>query len=331
MTPFDEEPQAAVVRAEAPQVKEYIAHLDDYRAEYDWNCRSAVLAQRLRPQADDWGDDAAPGIEGFAATLEAEGQRDAVDLWRKGDGWLYLLNGFRRTAACRFLFQNGRAIKGYEPGQIRVRFHPDLTELEALELNAADNMNRENLTAPDFVFAIKRIVKLNKKVPVTELAVRYGRSPAFMYQTIKIGERLSPALFDAWRNSPMKPVAVEYMAEIASLHKDDQEAAYKKLLLARQDSRVKPGEKRWINTACRAGTKNGKYLGRLHREGVITVRRERDWLDDVRHLVTFRNTFHGHPVSIAVCRRIAECVRDAFLEELSHPSEDRSDEPDVED
>ena len=110
-------------------------------------------------------------VEDLAASFKEEGQKFPVVLWRRNEGKLQVISGFRRINAAKSLsWENILAI---------VIPEHDMPKDEALRLNFIENLERKSLTSLDMVFACKKLhdqgmnnVQIGKLIARDESMVR---------------------------------------------------------------------------------------------------------------------------------------------------------------
>lgn len=267
-----------------------VLHHSVFTADYDWNARFKARTLSRGPQADELGDANAQGITGLASILATEGQNTAGDLRTLPDGTLSLVTGFRRLAAIVLLEEGERSVLGLKPGEMRVCLRGLLTEFEARKLNLSENVNRQNLTGPEFVAGIRELRKADPNITSDEIALLFAKSPEFIANALNILERAVPELVTAWEKSPTKPIPIGAMSSIAHLPYEAQPKAYKDAVLERVPA-DQGGHAPKSNVSSKARD-YGTYLGTLVKHGIITFPAINDDLDEAIGLLVPFNRWH---------------------------------------
>ena len=312
--------------------EEKTVNISEIYADYDWNSRSKIraLSEGKRPELE--GDPDAPGIEGLALSLETDGQNTPVDVRQGGQGEsrYLLVSGFRRFAAGTMLRDTQRTIAGLDSGKIRVRVHNPMNELEARKLNLRENIVRENLTPPDFVYAIKTLVREDPQLKAPAIAAMYAKSAGYISNCMYITKHLKDGVFSQWRESAVKPLPLDHILLIAKLPKAEQEEAY--TLAVTPPSSGSSDDKSWVKAAVKRAVKNGTYLGALAREGLVTVAEDQDWEISIHTFVKFRHRVGGKEVGVKVNRQITNAFCTAYMSEKDRRVQDLSEiEGEIED
>ena len=117
-------------------------------------------------------------VADLAASLKAEGQKFSIVLWRRADGSLHIISGFRRVTAARQL--------GWEKVMGVVIPEADLPMDEALRLNFLENMARKSLNNLDIMFACQKLSRQGKSN--VEIGKLIGKSEAQVRRYIKVAD-----------------------------------------------------------------------------------------------------------------------------------------------
>ncbi len=240
---------------------------------------------------------------------------------------LELVEGFRRREAIACLFRQGKGPLLMKPGEIRCIVHLRMGDREARERNLRENVLRESITACDFVFAIRDLVRIDRdSYSAARIAGMFGVSTSYASTTLKVATSLRGEIFEQWRTSKTKPLGLAEILNIASHPPDLQPAAYAKAAAASEEERhARANLKSWFVASLRRAQAEGRYLGILHREGVLKVQPDVDWVRKLRFLTRLHKC-----TSLTAQERIAQVMSDAFLqaskEERTEEEEEREEE-----
>ena len=239
------------------------------------------------------------------------------------------MTGFRRYSGALWLDEHDKTILGLPKGHIKVRIHHEMSEVEARRLNISENMVRENLTTPDLTYAVKCLIDADPKLSTETLSTMYAKSKSHMAAVVKVAKKLRDGTFNEWRQSPVKPLPIIEMSEIADKPKSEQEEAYKEALAA-YSGKKEPDAKAWLNAAIRKAKTIGVVIGSAQRKGLITLNENAIYDDEdtelIRTFVKFRTKLGGKKVPNKTVGRVAKAFTDAYI--TAKNSEEDTDEDD---
>lgn len=283
-------------------------------ADYSWNSRSKARTLATGAHPDELGDEDAPGLEGLAESMAARGQDAPIDVRPVtiNSGTAFgIVTGFRRYSAAVLLAKQKRAILGLEPGQIRCRVFTRMSEPEAREANLIENLGRESVSAPDVVYGIGDLRKLNPKIAIKAMAARLNRSEKFVRDAIAICEKGDPKVLDEWRSTPTRPIGLGRMTIVIRHEKERQAEHYQAAVAEVEEGREKGGRKGTVISLDGRARRVGRLLGKLVRIGVVDLAPRFDWERQIRCLVKIPGT-EGTGKDLKLCARIANEARDAY-------------------
>lgn len=323
------EPKAKSAKpVRVPKIEEKVILLSKIEVDYEWNCRLKVRTcseGTMRSESDD-GDPDAPGVEGIAGSMEAQGQEVPVDVYphpQVGEPnckFEYkLITGFRRSSGAHWLHEHGRTIAGLEQGYVRARVHGVLTELEARRMNIGENVVRENLTTPDLAYAVKMLLKADPGLSAEQLSVLYAKSKNHMAAVVKVAKKVRDGTFNQWRESPVKPLPIIEMVGVADKAKSEQEEDYKERLAAYhgEEGGGTKDAKVWIKNACKKAQDIGRILGTAQRKGILEYDASLALNDPdtqlIRVFVKFKKKIGKKPISDKTVDRINDAFANAFI------------------
>lgn len=163
-------------------------------------------------------------------SIKEKGQDTPADVRPdpKKKGHFFLVAGHRRYRA---LVRIQEETKTPQTMLVNVREGMNDSRADAFALNLRENVARENLSPPDFSFALGRLKNMRKEegTYTTDGAIyaENGITQGYGSKLLTIAEKLSPELFKHWRESN-DPVSVATMVEIAKLDREKQREAYEK-------------------------------------------------------------------------------------------------------
>lgn len=143
-----------------------------------------------------------------------------------------LIAGFRRHAAAK-------ALK-FKTLRVTVYAEKDkLSEKDVMLINLAENVAREDLSAPDLA---KRIVaiKQDNKISFQDLANQIGMSKSATVNLSRIWTKIHPRILEAWRaNEHRNIISQQWLLGIVSKSHEDQWNAFDRL--AHPEKYLEPG------------------------------------------------------------------------------------------
>jgi ParB/RepB/Spo0J family partition protein len=231
---------------------------------HEWNSRSGKLNL-------DSGDEESQEFSDLKSSIAAGGQKTPVEvrLTNNREKPYQLVKGFRRTTAVLEL-----AKQFQDPDPTIRAIVVELDEVEARTENLMENVTRQNLTPPDFAWGLHQLSlaskKAGKKLSDAEIARRIGRNQSYIGKLMTIMRNVQPNITRRWRETP-KVVSVNEMHEVGKLPKDEQDAAFGRLLGANQapDEDQNKTRSGWYEGAKKKAFEFGMVLGTLEREGLI--------------------------------------------------------------
>ena len=263
----------------------------------DWNGRDASRYAANGVGGGKEGSDADPAL--FAEGLAVDGQKTPIDVrlnpWPKESKATYAaVTGFRRGAGIAlavgaFESANAKADpkdrraprNSVESGLVIAFVHEEMTEEQAVVLNALENMDRLNLVSADMAFNVWRIADAFGKDNIShkEIGRMVGRSQPVITDLMTIREKVKPEIRLAWRQggeprSELNPMgvslSVENMLKVAAAEGDGQAEFFKKLCeTVGTAKKGGPGRGNWLDGAKKEAAAIGAMLGNLERERFI--------------------------------------------------------------
>jgi nucleoside 2-deoxyribosyltransferase len=288
----------AIPRPSAPIL---IPHSEIY-FKTNWNARdvSRYVASGAGSHKDGTDVSAAEFSEGMAE----EGQKTPIDVrpnpWPKESRAPYAaVTGFRRGAAIALAAKtleesNAKADpkdrraprNSVEAGQVIAYVHEDMTEAQAVVLNAVENLDRLDLASADVAFNVWRIADAIPSATHAEIGRMVGRSQPVISQLMKIKEKVVSDVRQAWRQGgeprhPLNPmgvcITIDNMIKVAEAPVDRQAEVFQ-ALCAKGGKQGGAGRGNWIEGAKSTAAEIGSMLGTLQRLGHIDAS-EIDWPD----------------------------------------------------
>jgi hypothetical protein len=180
-------------------------------------------------------------------------------------------------------------VPGLPWGCVLVRDHGQLSEKDALLVNAGENGNREGLTPPETLALIARLTKEHHASPA-EVAIRMGKNPVAVGQYLKL-LKLPEKVLHHWGAGgkfdgvqTYKRVAMLDLLDLAKKPVDKHIDGYKALLV-QQAPKVDGGA--FIERARERAVAVGGMLAKLDKAGFLTLlgRSDGDWMLHVPVLV----------------------------------------------
>jgi hypothetical protein len=284
---------------------ERVVPLSDLDVDPEWNSR---IPANVRAWQSSEADEESSGLEGLVRSLLQDGQRAAVDVrtteppyYRITEKKYGLLAGFRRVEALSRIYADPAMVKQCEAtpgiqivpglpwGHVLIRDHGQLSEKDALLVNAGENGNREGLTPPETLALIARLTKEHHASPA-EVAIRMGKNPVAVGQYLKL-LKLPEKVLHHWGAGgkfdgvqTYKRVAMLDLLDLAKKPVDKHIDGYKALLI-QQAPKVDGGA--FIERARERAVAVGGMLAKLDKGGFLTLlgRSDGDWMLHVPVLV----------------------------------------------
>lgn len=166
-------------------------------------------------------------LDELARTIEATGHVQTVDGRRLESGKIELVTGYRRSRAVRRLFEAHRQARGGHacrcggelcrwavmPVELR-----QLTELEAMTVNAAENLERKDLTFVELCGAFDRFRR--RGMTAREVGERLGFSASHVQNCLRVLDRACPELRE--RLEAGQDIPVQLLIRWATLEENEQ-------------------------------------------------------------------------------------------------------------
>lgn len=240
--------------------------LSDIFVDPSWNTRSS-----FGEGEGSGGEDGENDFESLKASIAMRGQDIPVDV-RPNPGKTKhpyaLVAGFRRFKAISDLAEKA----GNKTPSIRAVAHNFATEAEAIEFNVRENTARQDLSAPDTVYGVARLLKSKPGVTDSELAQSLGFSQPYISKIHRVIDKVGPKVLADWRDRVgLKPTLEQMHSLIKIEDKGEQAAAYEEMVRGKEDGGKKGGRNAWIENTKKKAHDVGYFLGSLQRAGVIAV------------------------------------------------------------
>jgi hypothetical protein len=260
----------------------------------EWNGREASRYEVA--------DDKLGNMKDFSAGMASEGQRTPIDvrpnLWKSKEHPepYAAVTGFRRGEGVRLAVlalatenegktgADRRAPRNnVELGIIDAFVHEDMTEEQAVILNAVENLDRLDLEPTDQAFSVWRVTQAMRKVKPdisgADIGKTLGLSATHVNMLNKIQETVCDDVCAAWRavnpRHALNPNAVALslanMQEIGAIGKDKpaEQIAKFQVLCATGGKKGGAGRGNWLESAKGRAGEIGAMLGTLQRLGHI--------------------------------------------------------------
>jgi ParB/RepB/Spo0J family partition protein len=265
--------------------------LADIHVDYTWNSRTGKAAFDYAGKVVDGkleSDDpptrthagGSTGFPGLVMSLKVDGQdtpvvvRPTPDHYKTSKKPYTLTVGFRRFKAIEACSIEGIIVKGNPAGTIRAQVVSE-DETSAFRRNLRENSAREDLTGPDLVFGVRRLLDGGAKQ--VELADELNKSSSYISQLANITDPKdgigAKKILDAWKDgkqldgtpSSVGRLAITEMLMIAKLPKDKQAEKY-----AEMTSAISAGPKVTKKNAWRVNAqKKAEAVGAVFAIGVF--------------------------------------------------------------
>lgn len=268
----------------------------DLHADYEWNSRYGAFWEDIET-------DAPPPAEGekqkkppkptdrsdwlkFKASIKETGTNQEAILCRqpaKPGGKPRVVTGFRRYRAVQELAkaagEQGPSLA--EKGLIRYVVR-EMTDKEARLANGVENIDRENLSGPDLCAYVGGIIK-EFDMSDSEVASRIGKSQPYVSRLHRFYDRLTPAVLEKWRASPVKltlddmekkVLLLKPGAKSDSAPTDAEQEEYFDRVVAEKaggPERGTRGKLAWIEGKSKEAQELGELLGMLDALGYIKI------------------------------------------------------------
>jgi len=323
--------------------------LSDIFVDYDWNARSRANVESETSEAKDAGAVIGAGLKGLIASVTTDGQRDPVvlrpvgpDFYRKGVKQPYaLVEGFRRFTAIEgagkdpaIVKEAGEAKRSVVPntpnGTIRAFVIP-MTEVEAQKRNLVENTDRENMTTPDIMFGVARLVKsgMSQAAAARELGMAQG----YVNKLFRIFQGVPKNILEHWRlggdfqgHKAGKRATTNDLEEISRIEPDRQAAYYVQVI----EDKAGGGEgedgadTQWLDAAKKRASELAVILAKLVKVDFVGEVGDVDWLEVLPILVGKKGKL-AERFKAKHRRAVAEAARKAYAAE-----KERVDEPEGE-
>lgn len=269
---------------EASEINAQVIELSDIEVDRTWNARSGNWDD-LSPDAKD--NESESSFLDLVQSVRQKGVEDPVDVRRnpkKGKKPYALVTGFRRVRAAELV-----GLK-----TIPAIIHDEMSETQAEERNAIENMARKNLKQADAAFAIARLFRIHGNVTDEFIAQRTGLSNSYVSKLRRIGE-LPEAITTAWREGRAH-VTVTDMVGLANAHKEDPSKTADKFKELITPAGTAGGGATDPHAKLKAEAKAlGVKLGMLEYLDVITTDTDTDWDEVISKVIVPQNAKLADP------------------------------------
>lgn len=154
----------------------------------------------------------ARGLEELAASIRSQGVLQPLLVRSIGDEKYEVVAGARRLRAARM------AEKPFVPARVVI-----LSDAEAIEAQAIENLQREEIHPLEEALAYKNMLELEGEVyTVASIAEKLGKSPSYIAQRLRLTELIEP-IAQAFLDDR---IGVGHALEIAKLQPFEQERAF---------------------------------------------------------------------------------------------------------
>lgn len=159
------------------------------------------------------------GIVALAASIEAHGLRQNLNVRNSGDGTYEVVAGGRRLAALQLLAKDGKIPADYPVPCLLLN-----TLEDAEEISLAENELRVAMHPADQFTAFKALA--DKGMSNEDIAARFGITPAVVTRRLKLAA-VSPAIIESYRHGQLDLEKV--MAFTLCANHDQQEKVWREL------------------------------------------------------------------------------------------------------
>jgi hypothetical protein len=335
--------------------------LSDIFVDFDWNSRSLV---NVLSEHSESKDGEGTGITGLTKGILLDGQDEPVILRTTKDGFYRknvkepyaLVAGFRRYEAIRRLNSPKGPTKSGDtevPGEISAELAKlienrkkesktvvpntadgtlraivrTLTEGEAKVLNLRENTNRDDLTTPDLMMAVKGIAE-GQKLTGGQIADRLGKSQGHIDQLLRIS-KCHADILQHWRHGgEFRGLPSSCRATVRDLNEIVKETdpqkqleEYTRLLQSKLPSSDETENNQWVQSAKKKAIKLGDLFGTLEQAGFLKVLAKEEWTDFIEKMV---KTGNKEPTR-RQAKSIAKAAQEAYTEALTRTDAEEED------
>lgn len=167
-------------------------------------------------------------IAALADDIAKEGLINALTVWDRG-GDLFLVAGFRRMRAIRWLIEQKRLPPDYQIPCLVKRF---ASVALAMVANLRYDEDREAVRTSDIAKRISLLKETDEFASLSEkdFAARLGIPPLVLRQIVKVQEALHPDILVEWQNAPSKEweIPISTLVQWSRLEHADQLKAREK-------------------------------------------------------------------------------------------------------
>lgn len=243
-----------------------VLNLSDVFVDPSWNTRSAVGEAE-----GSGGEEGENDFVSLRESIEMRGQDIPVDVRpnpNKTKHHYALVAGFRRFKAIQDIAEKA----GNKTPTVRALVHTFATEADAIEFNMRENTARADLSAPDTVYGISRLLKANPSVTDSNMAKSLGFSQPYVSKVHRVIDKVSPKLLTLWRDSIGVKLTLEQMHALTKIEdKAEQTKAYEEMVRGKAEKTTSDKRKTWIESTMSKAHSVGMFLGKLAMAGHIEV------------------------------------------------------------
>lgn len=281
---------------------EKIEHIrfSEIYADYTWNIRKAdVRSEGENPRpiiTVGVGGDSDPsrGRDGLVASIATHGQETPCVVRKSPAGAKHkkpyeLVCGFRRHDARLQVAEDKKEENPTLACTIRT-----LTDKEARAMNVRENTERDGLGGGDLVYAVAKTVELDKNISQKDLSDTLGISPGYANILYRVHVGVSPKIIGEWRAMPNPPKAAVLIdklvtgggTEAIAKNSREQHEAWDKLKAGKVKSTTPSrGKDGWMAKCETEARRLGLAIGRMSRDGHLTLHGEAFWYANARALL----------------------------------------------
>jgi predicted XRE-type DNA-binding protein len=338
--------------------------LTDIFVDYDWNSRS--FANVISDHSETNGKEGS-GLAGLSKGILLDGQDEPVILrpvdkegfYRKGVKTPYaLVAGFRRYEAIRRLNNPVVSTKDV-PGEVSAELGKlietrkaekktlvpntadgtiravvrNLSEKDAEILNLRENTQRDDLTPPDLMMAVRRLENTHG-LKQQEIANSLGIQQGHVSKLSKVA-KCHEDILHHWRNggefqglpSSCRATIMELVDVGAEPDKQKQLEAYLRILQSKLPATAEDNNQ-WVVSAKKKAMRIAAQLGTLEKHEFLTVNVEEDgWKDYMEHFVK-----NGKKeLTSRQAKSVAKAAFEAYTEALNAKDDEEESEDEGED
>lgn len=286
--------------------------LKDIIAEAQFNGRSGDFTA-------DKGGEEDNDFDALVESIKTKGQDEPVRVVPKGKKF-YLVAGFRRFAAISKIADEKK-----DPNATIKAIAREMSAVEMRSLNLRENTSRDQLKGADLAWSIHDLWKLMGGTETSDVAVakEIGLSQPYVSRLLRIMREVVTKVTDSWRNSPVK-VSTGEMETLIKVPKDEQMAAYKKLLGKKEDSASEKGPGAWVESAKKNAAKIAALLGKLEKNELIDTTNLK-FGDHIDYLLKIKKTATAKQRS-AIIKAADNAYQEALTAEEEVEEEEESEE-----